>query len=309
MAGYIMPTPGRSHVRRAVGYTILAVAGTSGIFMAASFFKARDGFGSPLASGRDLYSRASGGVTTRAAAYAYKSAARSSLSDQSAADLPDRVYAALRSTDGAAWEAFCRDILPGLIREDPLSVAAIAVGLPAGYEREEALRLVGQVWGSRDGFAAMNWAAKLSDGDDRAASMANVSIGMSQSDPAAALVAAKQFGVPDNGGLYQNMVALWAERDAAGAFDWVDTLPAGPERDEMMERVAFAASKTSPADAAVLATDEIPDGPIRDEAVIAVLHQWAMHDIAAASSWITQFPQGPLRDLAEVQLQPIEPSR
>lgn len=222
---------------------------------------------------------------------------------QSAAELSSRLNTALYSKDGEAWEAFCRDTLPDLIRDDPSTVAAVVIDMPAGYEREEALRLVCQGWGSQNGFAAMDWAAGLSETDDRASSMANVSIGMSQADPANALVTARQYGVVDNGGLYQNMVALWAERDAAGAFDWVDTLPGGPEKDAMMERVAFAASKTSPADAAILATSEISDGPIRDDAVLAVLHQWAMRDLAAASSWVMQFPQGQLRDRAEAQLQ------
>jgi hypothetical protein len=222
---------------------------------------------------------------------------------QSSTEVNSRLNEALHSKDGESWETFCREILPGLIREDPSLVAAVVIGMPAGYEREEALRLVCQGWGSQNGLAAMAWAAELSDTDDRASSMANVSIGMSQADPAYALVMAKQYGVVDNGGLYENMVALWAGRDAAGAFDWVDTLPDGPEKDAMMERVAFAASKTSPADAALLATSEISDGPIRDDAVLAVLHQWAMRDLSAASSWVAQFPQGQLRDRAEAQLE------
>jgi hypothetical protein len=216
--------------------------------------------------------------------------------------------AALHSRDRDSWENFCRDVLPGLVREDPRTVAEVALRMPAGYEREEALRLLGQGWGSRDGFAAMDWAADLNDTDDRASAMANVSIAMSQSDPAAALVASRQYGVADNGGLYENMVALWAARDAAGAFNWVDALPASPERDAMMERVAFAASKTSPADAAILATVEIADGALREDAVLAVLHQWGLRDIAAASSWVVQFPQGALRERAEAELQALESS-
>jgi hypothetical protein len=213
-----------------------------------------------------------------------------------------KIRAILELNDSDAWEAFCTNDLSGIILNDPLDVVAAADTLPPGYQREELMRLVSQGWGSRDPYAAMDWAFGLKDIDDRASAMANVSIAMSQSDPAAALVAAREYGVTDNGGLYQNMVAMWAARDPAGAYAWVSELPAGPDRDTMMARVAFAAVKTSPTDAAILATSEISDGPARDDAVVAVLHQWGMRDLASASAWASQLADQTLRERVDLEL-------
>lgn len=69
-----------------------------------------------------------------------------------------------------------------------------------------------------------------------------------------------------------------------------------------MGRLAYVQSQNEPAAAANLVLEQIPPGPIQEEAAITVLHQWGGRDLASATAWADQFPPGTLRDRAEAEL-------
>ena len=216
--------------------------------------------------------------------------------------LIEDIQAALRSGDARRWDEVSQNQLRLLIQRDPLAAAGLALGLDPGLIREQMLRRIAQDWAAQDSTAALAWAAGLSDVGERNAALTDACVGISQSNPAEVINSARQYGVEDKGGLYENMVEQWAAQDPAAVLDWVAQLPAGAGRDGMMARVAFVEAQVSPNDAANLVVKEIPPGPAKDEAAMSVLSQWAMQDFAGASAWADQFPAGPLADRARQEL-------
>ena len=54
--------------------------------------------------------------------------------------------------------------------------------------------------------------------------------------------------------------------------------------------------------AARLVVEQIPAGPKQTEAVISVVHQWALQDLAGALAWVNRFPGGILKERAAHEL-------
>lgn len=90
----------------------------------------------------------------------------------------------------------------------------------------------------------------------------------------------------------------WADRDFAAALECADRQPAGPWREEMFGWLAMVVARMSPAEAATMADRDMNPGPVRNETVMAILHQWARIDLARAAAWADSFPLGPFRDRA-----------
>lgn len=90
----------------------------------------------------------------------------------------------------------------------------------------------------------------------------------------------------------------WADRDFAAALACADRQPAGRWREEMFGWLALMVARLSPAEAATMADRDMKPGPVRNETVIAILHQWAHTDLARAAAWADSFPRGPFRDRA-----------
>lgn len=103
----------------------------------------------------------------------------------------------------------------------------------------------------------------------------------------------------------ENFVQLWAQADLTSACDWVQHNPAGPIRDALITRVAFVGAQSDPNAAAWLVVEEIPPGHIHEEAVVMVLHQWAIQDPASAVAWVNLFPDTPFRDRALRELEGV----
>jgi hypothetical protein len=219
--------------------------------------------------------------------------------------LIDAIRVALQSGDDANWYRISQDELAQLIKLDPQAAADLALNLDQGFIREQMLRQVAHGWAEQNSTTALAWAAGLTDADDRNSSLTDVCIQMSQTDPAAAITTATQYGLENQPGLFENMMQQWAAKDPAAALGWADQLPAGNERDEVMSSLAFVEAQVSPKDAADLVVYEIPPGSEQEEAAISILHQWALQDFAGASAWADQFQEGPLRDRAEQELDGI----
>lgn len=100
----------------------------------------------------------------------------------------------------------------------------------------------------------------------------------------------------------ENLTQRWAELHFDAAKTWVTAQSPGPIRDQLIQRLAFVQAKTSPAEAARLAVEQIPPGPMQAEAVLAVLHQWALKDSPAALNWVERFPESSLKEAALSEL-------
>jgi hypothetical protein len=82
----------------------------------------------------------------------------------------------------------------------------------------------------------------------------------------------------------------------------VQSQPAGDLHDRLIARVAFALAGSAPFKAACYVAEKMQAGPIQNEAVISVLHQWAKTDIVGASDWAENLQDDVLRERATNEL-------
>ncbi len=189
-------------------------------------------------------------------------------------------------------------------QRDPAGAGRFAKSLSAGPWREVTLRKVVQVWTAQDEASAERWAARLPDESERASVAAAVCFQVAQSDARQAVEIAERRGLgAAPGAVLENLVQQWAGQDLPGAAAWISEQPAGEGRDHLVGRLAYVQSQTEPAAAASFVLEQVPAGPIQDEAVMSVLHQWALRDPAAATAWVNRFPGGALHDRAQAELQ------
>ena len=188
-------------------------------------------------------------------------------------------------------------------QRNPASAGRFARSLPTGPWREMIIRRVTQNWAAEDAAGAQRWAARLPDDGERASALADVCLQLAQSDAGQAVEIAERYGLgAAPGAVLENLAQTWAEQDLTKAAAWSGGQPAGEERDQMVGRLAYVQSRTEPAAAANLVVEQMPAGPIQDEAIMSVLHQWALRDPAAAVAWVDRFPTGALHDRAQTEL-------
>lgn len=220
-------------------------------------------------------------------------------------ELRRKIQAVIVSAHPADEQLLMAD-LAEWVRVDPAGAGRFARRLPAGPWRETIVRRVAQFWAAQDVAGAEDWAAGAPEERERHSAVADVCFQVAQADAAQAVEIAGRHGLGSApGAVLENLVQQWAGQDLAGAAGWIQRLPAGEQRSAMLERLAYVQAKTEPAAAASLVVEQIPAGPIQDEAVMAVLHQWAMRDLGAAARWLRRFPPGSLRERAERELQGI----
>lgn len=153
---------------------------------------------------------------------------------------------------------------------------------------------------------ALESAGELTGAEARRNAAVTICLEWAQKDPAGAVTAALHFHLDQQpGALLANLTQQWAAVDLRGVQKWIETLPAGGQRDELVSRAAFVWSQTDPSDAAAWALDKIPQGSARRETVISIVHQWALQDMEGASAWVQRFPSGSLRDRAINELQGV----
>lgn len=195
-------------------------------------------------------------------------------------------------------------LLEKLVSLDPEQAAQLAEWNLTKKDREEYVDLLGQIWAARDPEKALDCALAESAGRERNAAIVSVCLKIAEGDPRNAFQMAQAYQFTQNG-LVENLLQQWADKDFISAQTWVQAQPDSPERTAWMERLALVQSQVDPRDSASFVTEQIPPGPVQDEAVIAVLHQWALRDFSAAASWVDLFPPGSIRDRANKELEGV----
>jgi hypothetical protein len=231
-----------------------------------------------------------------------------SVSGPASSSPSDLLREALASTDPQERAGALRRFLPAWVQSDAPGAARFAEGSSPGPGRDEALRIVAQIWGQTNPEAAARWAAMLPDETDRHAVLGAVCLGLAVNDPAQGVHLASTLGLRDDGVL-ENLTQQWAAKDISGAQGWVLQQKSGEERDQLVERIAFIRSQTDPAGAVNLISSGIVTGDVQLETIITVVHQWALRDDAAVTSWVAQLPLGEIRDRALNEIQGVETSR
>lgn len=196
-------------------------------------------------------------------------------------------------------------LLPRLVRQDPAAAGHLALAWEAGPLRDELLAQVIRLWTEQDVGDALTWLTSLLDPADRRAAAVVMVNTVAQSDRAGALDLVRYLKVGLDDGSAERMAQLWAEEEPQAAIGWVIRQPAGTVRDRLLARIVHVRAQQDPAEAARLVANEFSPGSIRDQATLAVVRQWAMRDVFAASAWVGAFPAGPLRESAVAELTTI----
>lgn len=186
---------------------------------------------------------------------------------------------------------------------DPRAALAQAFALEKGGERSALERELLSGWALRDAKAALGWVSSLEDPAARCSARSTVCLAVAEKDPRGAIMLALAHGADedDDGGLLECLAMQWCEKESEAALDWAITQPSGEWRDRLVGGASFVVSKLDPVRAAHLVS-ELEPGTLQDEAVMAVLHQWALKDSSAALQWAEAFSESALRERALVEI-------
>jgi hypothetical protein len=128
-------------------------------------------------------------------------------------------------------------------------------------------------------------------------------LALAEQDPLAAMeLALKNNLTADDPGLLTSLIMQWASRDFDAAYDWTKTQEAGAWRDNTLAHVSYFRAKTDPVAAARIVVTDIQAGRARDEAIISVVHQWALQDAEAAGLWAQSLADETLRQRASAEV-------
>ena len=224
--------------------------------------------------------------------------------NEESARLAIEIQQAFASTNIETREFALTNLLPALVQKDaPAAAGLIERITAAGDLREAALRQVAQNWAAQDSSAALAWAATLIDANEREVALTDVCLQVAQTNPAEAVKLREQY-VPSDvpSPALANLAQQWAEKDFSAALAWTLARPPGEQRDQLIAHVAFVQAQTAPLEAANLVVDQMSPGEAQTEAAMSVLHQWGLQDLAAATAWVEQFPEGPVRARATLEI-------
>jgi hypothetical protein len=222
--------------------------------------------------------------------------------EQQSQQLQLEIARALASADDEDREWAYTHLLPELIATDPDAVKRLVEHYPAGLIREQLLRHTAHTWSAVDLQGAIAWARGVNDEGERVIAATEIVSQVGQSNPGHAIEVSDVFGVGRDNGTVEHIAQLWAVRDLQAALDWTGAQPPGPQRDQILARVVTVEAERSPAEAANTVLQQMSPGPAQTNALAPIVREWSIRDTAAASAWMQDLPQGPLRDVASGEI-------
>ncbi len=215
----------------------------------------------------------------------------------------DEIAHALRSGTVTEKDRAINVLLPALVASDPSAAGHLALAWEPGALREELLHEVIRLWSAADIGGAVTWLTSLLNNADRGNASTTATAQVAQTDPPGAIELAQLLGVGTADGSLEHLTQLWTEENPREAMAWIVTQSTGPNRDRLLSRIAWVRAQSEPTEAAALVLDHMNAGALRDDAVIGVVHQWALRDPAGATNWVAQFQSGPLQTRALGELE------
>ena len=222
--------------------------------------------------------------------------------EQKSEQLQLEIGRALASADEAERERAYTQLVSELIKTDPDAMKRLLEHYPAGLIREQLLRYTAHTWSTIDLQGAIAWAKGVNDEGERAIAATEIVSQVGQSNPGHAIEVSDVLGVGRNDGTVDRIAQLWAIRDLTAALDWTGAQPPGPQRDQILQRIVIVQAERSPADAANTVLQQMSAGPAQTNAIAPIVREWSIRDMAAASAWVQDLPQGPLRDAANGEI-------
>ncbi|HWA27870.1 MAG TPA: hypothetical protein VG734_19600 [Lacunisphaera sp.] len=193
-------------------------------------------------------------------------------------------------------------LLPALVARDPAMAGHLALAWEPGALRDELLRQFIRQWAAADIGGVITWITSLLDESDRRNASLAATAQVAEDDVAGAVELAQLLHVGLDDGSLERRVQIWTEEKPGEALAWIARRPADAVRDRLLARIAWTRAQREPAEAAGLVLSYMSPGEARDDALLAVVRQWAVRDPAPATDWVAQFPAGALhaRALAEL---------
>lgn len=222
----------------------------------------------------------------------------STAGGSAAQQLVVQIEAALSARTDAAWEGVLHGLFPALIAADRVAAARLVASFPPGDQREQLLRSLAREWAAVDFAGAVGWISTLTESDERKAAFETACFKVSETDPAEAIRAWEGLAFTAEEHVLANLVQSWAAKDLEAARAWVSVRPASQARDQAVARIAYVMAQSKPAEASAFVMRELLPGPAQTEAMISVLHQWALRDQPAATAWAASFSDDALRERA-----------
>lgn len=230
------------------------------------------------------------------------------LEEANRRQLQEQILSLLATENPADINKVYNELVPALTKLDPRAAAAFAQSPEAANWRHDLMMVVAQSWATLNPDDAQEWAAALQNPPDnpteRDTMVSYVGFSIANTDLARTVQLLEETSINWDRQeiMVENLAQQWAERDLQPLVKWLDTLPAGTERDTLFARIVNAQARTDPIEAGKLVSEKITPGPIQEEAAVNVVRQWAWNDRQAATEWVNQFPPGDVRNRASKEL-------
>ena len=154
-----------------------------------------------------------------------------------------------------------------------------------------------------DPEAGLAWAGLLPTLEEREMAWENLAWGCAGRNRAVTIEALEQLppGEP-RWRLAAHIASQWAVEHLDDAERWAGSRSNPFERDAALAAVAIGVAEVQPVRAATLVARDLPAGPARDHAVVAVVQRWVQSDPAGAEGWVAAFTDRPLRAAARAAI-------
>jgi len=143
-----------------------------------------------------------------------------------------------------------------LAKSDPLTSADLAMSLPAGESRQNAIEEVADEWSEEDPARTARWVDNIEDNKLRSEAMTEV-------------------------------VGNWARKDAEQTAAWLNSYERTPAMDKPFERFARSIAGENP-ESAMIWANQISDDKRREDALGRLANDWLKRDPEAARAFLGQ---------------------
>jgi hypothetical protein len=179
------------------------------------------------------------------------------------------------------------------------AAAAWATQLPEGSARRAALEQVAITWANADLSASAGWVRTLPEGDSKQAATLGLAYEAARTEPVMALeLVSTSSPTRERDDVLVHSVSQWAGADSAAAAAWAATVPDPSLRQRLVAAAAVASAEQDGAAAAALAANSLVAGEEQDRTAVSIVQRWVQNSPQAAASWVSQFPDIPLREAA-----------
>jgi hypothetical protein len=140
-------------------------------------------------------------------------------------------------------------------------------------------------------------------GESKAAVGLSLAYEAARSEPVTALTVASALpSGPQRDDLLVHAISQWAAGDSVRAAAWAAQVSDAVLRERLLAAVSVSAAEEDGAAAAAYAVQVLRPGEEQDRAAVCIIQRWAQYSPSAATSWVAQWPDNPVREAASQSL-------